>query len=145
MALEYKMLHCAQLLKSRPTLYNSMDYSPPGSSVHGGSPGKNTGVGCPAFLQGIFPQPRDRTGVSHIAGGFFTSWATREAQEYRIGKPIPSPAALPDPGIKPRSPVLQADPLPAELLGKPGCNYGGWEVPRSAICKLETQKRQWLI
>ena len=27
-------------------------------------------------------QPRDRIQVSHIAGGFFTSWATREAQEY---------------------------------------------------------------
>ena len=31
-----------------------MDCSPPGSSVHGDSPGKNTGVGCHAFLQGIF-------------------------------------------------------------------------------------------
>ena len=30
-------------------------------------------------------QPRDRTQVSCIAGGFFTSWATREAQEYRSG------------------------------------------------------------
>ena len=28
---------------------------PPGLSVFGASPGKNTGVGCPAFLQGIFP------------------------------------------------------------------------------------------
>ena len=28
------------------------------------------------------PQPRDRTQVFHIAGGFFTSGATREAQEY---------------------------------------------------------------
>ena len=27
-------------------------------------------------------QPRDRTQVSRIAGGFFPSWATREAQEY---------------------------------------------------------------
>ena len=27
-------------------------------------------------------QPRDWTQVSHITGGFFTSWATREAQEY---------------------------------------------------------------
>ena len=27
-------------------------------------------------------QLKDRTQVSHIAGGFFTSWATREAQEY---------------------------------------------------------------
>ena len=32
-----------------------MDCSPPGSSVHGDSPGKNTGVGCCALLQGIFP------------------------------------------------------------------------------------------
>ena len=32
-------------------------------------------------------QPRDQTQVSRIAGGFFTSWATREAQEYqsRVG------------------------------------------------------------
>ena len=27
-------------------------------------------------------QPRDRTQISHTAGKFFTSWATREAQEY---------------------------------------------------------------
>ena len=32
-----------------------MDYSPPGSSVHGDFPGKNTGVGCQALLQGMFP------------------------------------------------------------------------------------------
>ena len=32
-----------------------MDCSPPGSSVHGDSPGKNTGAGCHALLQGIFP------------------------------------------------------------------------------------------
>ena len=30
-------------------------------------------------------QPRDQTQVSHIAGGFFTSCATREAQEYWSG------------------------------------------------------------
>ena len=29
----------------------------PGFSVHGDSPGKNTGVGCHALLQGIFPKP----------------------------------------------------------------------------------------
>ena len=32
-----------------------MDCSPPGSSVHGDSLGKNTVVGYHAFLQGIFP------------------------------------------------------------------------------------------
>ena len=36
------------------TLFNPMDCSPPDSSVHGESPGKNTGVGCHAFLQGNF-------------------------------------------------------------------------------------------
>ena len=89
-----------------------MDCSPPGSSVHGDSPGKNTGVGCHALFQGIFPTQgsnpgpgsslshqgiprilewvaypfsrgsfwlRNQTRVSCIAGGFFTSWATREA------------------------------------------------------------------
>ena len=32
---------------------------------------------------------------------------------------IPYPGDLPDPGIKPRSPALQVDSLPAELPGKP--------------------------
>ena len=102
------------------TLYDPMELSPPGSSVHGDSPGKNTGVGCHALLQGIFPthrsnpdlphcsqilyslshqgspqilewvaypffrgssQPRNRTMVSCIAGGFFTSWAIQEASD----------------------------------------------------------------
>ena len=40
-------------------------------------PGQNTGVGNLSLLQGS--QPRDCTQVSRIAGGFFTSWATREA------------------------------------------------------------------
>ena len=46
---------CAQLLQSYLTLCDPMDCSPPGSSVHGDSQGKNTGVGCDALLQGIFP------------------------------------------------------------------------------------------
>ena len=32
--------------------------------------------------------------------------------------PFPSPGDLPDPGIKPRSPALQADALPSEPPGK---------------------------
>ena len=42
-----------------------MDYSPPGSSVHGDSPGKNTGVGCYALLQGIFPSQGLNPGLLH--------------------------------------------------------------------------------
>ena len=37
-------------------------------------------------------------------------------QEDWSGLPWPSPRDLPDPGIKPRSPVLQADSLPTELI-----------------------------
>ena len=52
---------------------------PPGSSVHGDSPSKNTGVGTHSFSRGS-SQPRDPTQVSCIAGRFFTFWATGEAQ-----------------------------------------------------------------
>ena len=38
--------------------------------------------------------------------------------EYWNGKPFPSPGDLPNPGIEPRSPPLQADSLPAEPQGK---------------------------
>ena len=40
-------------------------------------------------------------------------------QEYWSGLPFPSPGDLPDPGIKPGSPALQADALLSEPLGKP--------------------------
>ena len=40
-------------------------------------------------------------------------------QGYWSGLPFPSPWDLPDPGIEPRSPALQADALLSELLGKP--------------------------
>jgi len=55
--------------QSCPILCDCMDCSPPSSSVHGDSPGTNTGVGS------LFPLPGD----------------------------------LPDPGIEPRFPALQAD------------------------------------
>ena len=39
-------------------------------------------------------------------------------QEYWNGLPFPSPEALPNPGIEPRSPALQADSLLSKLLGR---------------------------
>ena len=48
---------CAVLSCSVVSLCDLMDYSPPGSSVYGGSPGKNTGVDCHALLQGCLPSP----------------------------------------------------------------------------------------
>ena len=40
-------------------------------------------------------------------------------QEYWGGLPFPTPGDLPDPGIQPESPVLQADSLPLSHLGSP--------------------------
>ena len=124
------------VIQSCPVVCNLMDCSLPGSSVHGDSPGKNTGVGCHAFLQRIFltqgsnpglphcrrilyhlnhkgsprrlewvaypfsrasSQPRNSTGVSCIAGGFFSHKGSPRILEWVA---YPSPADLPDPGIE---------------------------------------------
>ena len=44
-------------------------------------------------------------------------------QEYWSGSPFPSPGDLPDPGIKPSSPTLEADALTSEPPGKPKTIY----------------------
>ena len=61
---------------------------------------------------------------------FFTLWTVaRQAplsmgfsrKEYWSGLPFPSPGGLPNPGIEPRSPALQADSLPIEPVGREYC------------------------
>ena len=47
------------------TLCHPMDRSLAGSSVHGNSPGKNTGVDCSALLQGIFPTKGSNPSLPH--------------------------------------------------------------------------------
>ena len=61
-SLRYSICLVAQ---SCPTLCNLMEYSPPGSSVHGDSPGKKTGMYCHAFHQGIFLTQRLNSGLQH--------------------------------------------------------------------------------
>ena len=55
-------------------------------------------------------------------------------QEYWSGLPFPSPGDLPDSGTESRSPVLQADSLPSEPLGKPP------EVSIVHICSGEVNR-----
>ena len=86
-----------KVAQSCPTLCDPMDYT-----VHGILQARILEWVAFPFSRGS-SQPRDRTQVSHIVGRFFTSWATEEAQE--------SPVDLPDPGIEPGSPALQADSL----------------------------------
>ena len=60
--------------------------------------------------------------LSHVRL-FVAPWTIQSMEfsrpEYWSGSPFPSPGDLPNPGIKPRSPALQADSLPAEPQGKP--------------------------
>ena len=110
----------AKSLQSCLTLYYPMDCSPPGSSVHGDSPGKNTGVGCHALLQGIFPTQGSNPHLLHLLhrqegslplappgkprmhGG---SHATPVILSELV--PCPPPGDLPSPGVEPRSPAWQ--------------------------------------
>ena len=69
------------------TLCNPMDYSPPGSSVHGISQTRILEWVPIPFSRGS-SQPRDRTRASYIAGGYFTIWATREAQLTGASLPV---------------------------------------------------------
>ena len=76
------LLHCRQIFSSSeppgklyldirlvaqscPALCDPMVRSLPGSSVHGDSLGKNTGVGSHSLLQGIFPSQGSRPGLLH--------------------------------------------------------------------------------
>ena len=52
--IEQNVCICAHLLQLYLTLWDPMDYSPPGSSVHGVFLAKNSGVSCHALLQEIF-------------------------------------------------------------------------------------------
>ena len=116
---------------------------------HKGSPRILKWIAYP-FSSGSF-QPRNQTGVSCIAGRFFTSWVTLLSTLYivcvhakscqwcpTLCDPMGcSPPrllvhgilqarklewiAMPAPGVEPRSPALQAHSLPCEPPGKPLC------------------------
>src|SRR5574337_1098638 len=66
--------------------------------------------------------------VAFVSKSFVTPWTVAcqaplsmelSRQEYWSGLPFPPPGDLPDPGIKPGSPALQADSLPSKPPGKP--------------------------
>ena len=55
--------------------------------------------------------------------------------------PFPSPGDLPNPGVKPRSPTLQADSLPAEPKGKPKNNgVGSLSLPQQIFLTQESNR-----
>ena len=62
---QWSIMPCCALSLSCLTLCNPTACSLPGSSVHGDSPGKNTGMGCHALLQGIFRSQGSNPGLPH--------------------------------------------------------------------------------
>ena len=56
---------CVCLVAQSVQLCDPKGCSPPGSSVHGDSPGKNPGVGCHGLLQGIFLTQGSNPGLTH--------------------------------------------------------------------------------
>ena len=70
----------------------------------------------------IIPLPSPWKSLSHVRL-FATSWTIQSMEfsrpEYWSGEPSPSLGDLPNTGIKPSSPTLQADSLPAKPQGKP--------------------------
>ena len=100
-------------------------------------PGKSTGVGCHFLLQRIFPTQESNQGLPHCRqilyclshkGSPYRIHSKYQKdppsmgfsrQEYCSGLQFPSQGDLPDTGIGPRSPTLQADSLPYEPPGNP--------------------------
>ena len=115
----------AKSLQTCLTLCAPMDCRPPGSSVHGDSPGQNTGVGSLSLLQGIFPTQGSNPGfpdwrwilyqLSHKKSPRILEW---------VPYPFSSGSSLPrnEPGLSP----LWVDSLPTELSEK--LQNGKWSI-----------------
>ena len=74
----------------------------------------------------------------HFLVRFFLFLFFDTEQEHWSALPFPSPGDLPNPGIEPRSPALQADALPSEPPGKP-LYWATWAICiflRVNLCKL---------
>ena len=97
--------------ESCPTPCDPVDCSPPGSSVQGDSPGKNTGVGCHALLQGLLPTQGSNPRLLHLL-------------HWQAGSlPLAPPGKPPLGGLRTRQwapPLPKAHPITARLLPELG-------------------------
>ena len=88
-------------------------------------------------------------GRSVLSDSFVNQWTVaRQAplsmefsgQEHWSGLPFPPPGDLPDPGIEPRPPALQANSLPSEPPGKHFFFSSSCHFPMRLICMQSHQK-----
>ena len=83
------------------TLCNPMDHSLPGSSIHGNSPDKNTGVSCHALLQGIFPTQGSKPSLPYYRQILYHP--SHQGSLYYTMKWQPTPVFMPGKSHGPRS------------------------------------------
>ena len=114
-----------------PTLCNPMDCSPLGSSVHGDSPGKNTGVGCHALLQGIFPTQGLNPGLPHYRQIFLPSEPPGKPKNTGVGT-----LSLLQGIFLIQESCIAGGYLPTELQGKPIFTYN-WSHMKIRFTALE--------
>ena len=86
------------------------------------SPRQNIGVGSLSLLQGIFPSQGLNLGLPHCRQILYQLSHKGSPRILEWVAYLPFPGDLPDPGIEPGSPALQADSLPTELSWKPVLN-----------------------
>ena len=122
----YAAAAAAKSLQSCPTLCNPIDGSPPGSPVPGILQARTLEWVAISFSNAWKWKVKVKS-LSRVQL-FVTPWTVAyqdplsmgfSRQECWNGLPFPSPEDLPDPGIEPGSPALQADALPSEPPGKP--------------------------
>ena len=111
-------------------------------------PGKSTGVDCHFLLQRTFPTQGSNPGLLHCRQTLY-HLSHKGSPKILEWVAYPFSRDLPDPGIEPESPALQADSLPAELPGKPlqwditcqlkGTDYHNNYIKQKQISLLETQ------
>ena len=154
---------CCLVAKSCPVLYDPLDCSPPGSSVHGILQERIlVWVAMPSSRGSS--QPRNWTCLSCITGGFLTLWATMEAPWYYLAAKllkllilelvlVRSCASVPPVSSRwagvgtgrtlgwadswGRTPLLQAEPQCFSLHKAEGsfwnCGLRGWEKPEATL------------
>ena len=102
---------CVQRCRRMACVLGSRLWAPFPESVHLQTTSRRGGVSYPVVCDSLWPHDCSPPGSS--VHGILCR------QEGWSGLSFPSPEDLPDPGIEPGSPALQADSLPAELSGKP--------------------------
>ena len=108
------------IAQSCPTLCDLTGYILPGSSVYGDSPGKNTGVGCYALLQGIYSTQESNSALPHCRQILYhLSHQGSTPQNTEVGSLSLLQEIFPTQGSSPCLLHWQVDSLPLSHLGSP--------------------------